>query len=72
MTADQCTGAETVFRDREDFITLKEAKILIEQWRKEYNKVVPHSSLRYQPPGFEAIVTLVTRQQVVSFSDDRT
>ena len=40
--------------NREVFTTLTEAKILIEQWRKEYNQVRPHSSLRYQPPTPEA------------------
>ena len=31
-----------------------EAKVLIEQWRKEYNQVRPHSSLHYEPPVPEA------------------
>ena len=31
-----------------------EAKVLIEQWRKEYNQVRPHSSLNYRPPAPEA------------------
>ena len=43
--------------DREIFTTLKEAKVLIEQWRQEYNQVRPHSSLGYQPPAPEAILT---------------
>ena len=34
----------------EIFYTLKEAQVLIEQWRKEYNTVRPHSSLGYKPP----------------------
>ena len=38
------------FLDREIFTTLKEAKVLIEQWRREYNLVRPQSSLGYQPP----------------------
>ena len=44
--------------DREIFTTLTEAKILIEQWRKEYNQVRPHSALDYRPPAPEAIVQL--------------
>ena len=40
--------------NREIFTTLTEAKILIEQWRKEYNQVRPHSSLSYRPPAPEA------------------
>jgi transposase InsO family protein len=36
---------------REVFDTLLEAKVLIERWRKVYNTVRPHSSLRYRPPA---------------------
>jgi putative transposase len=35
----------------EIFYSLKEAKIVIEQWRKHYNTIRPHSSLRYRPPA---------------------
>ncbi len=42
--------------NREIFTTLTEAQVLIEQWRKEYNQVRPHSSLGYQPPAPEAII----------------
>ena len=41
--------------NREIFYTLKEAKVLIEQWRREYNTIRPHSSLGYRPPAPEAI-----------------
>ena len=34
--------------DREIYTTLEEAKVLIEQWRREYNQVCPHSALKYQ------------------------
>jgi putative transposase len=34
--------------------TLTEAKVLIEGWRKEYNRFRPHSSLGYRPPAPEA------------------
>jgi transposase InsO family protein len=40
--------------NREIFTTLLEAKVLIENWRKEYNQVRPHSSLGYRPPAPEA------------------
>jgi putative transposase len=40
--------------NREIFYTLKEAKILIERWRKEYNHLRPHSSLGYRPPAPQA------------------
>jgi putative transposase len=46
--------------NREIFTTLDEAKALIEQWRREYNQVRPHSSIRYRPPAHEAILTTIT------------
>jgi len=42
--------------NREIFTTLIEAKVLIEQWRREYNQIRPHSSLGYRPPAPEAIM----------------
>jgi putative transposase len=47
--------------DREIFTTLREAKVLIEQWRREYNQIRPHSSLGYKPPAPEAVLSLTTR-----------
>ena len=47
--------------DREIFTTLAEAKVLISEWRKEYNQIRPHSSLNYRPPAPEAILAGVTR-----------
>ncbi len=41
--------------NREIFCSLWEAKVLIERWRKEYNRVRPHSSLGYRPPAPEAV-----------------
>ena len=35
----------------EIFYTLKEAKIVIEAWRRHYKTVRPHSSLGYRPPA---------------------
>ena len=43
--------------DGEIFYTLREAKIMIEKWRRHYNEVRPHSSLGYKPPAPETIVT---------------
>ncbi len=45
--------------NREIFTTLTEAKILIEQWRKEYNQVRPHSALGYRPPAPEATMVKI-------------
>jgi putative transposase len=42
--------------NREIFYTLKEAQILIEQWRQEYNTIRPHSSLGYRPPAPETTI----------------
>ena len=48
------------FRDallnREIFTTLLEAKVLIENRRKEYNEIRPHSSLGYRPPAPRVII----------------
>ena len=46
--------------NREIFYALIEAKVLIEQWRKEYNQVRPHSSLNYQPPAPEARIPAIS------------
>ena len=41
--------------NREIFYTSREAQILIERWRQEYNTVRPHSALGSRPPAPEAI-----------------
>jgi len=46
--------------NREIFSTLDEAKVLIEQWRKEYNQVRPHSAKNNRPPAPEAILPMTT------------
>jgi transposase InsO family protein len=40
----------------EIFYSLKEAQIVIEQWRKHYNTIRPHSALGYRPSAPEALV----------------
>lgn len=42
--------------DGELFYTLKEAQVVIEDWRKEYNTIRPHHSLGLKPPVPEAKV----------------
>jgi putative transposase len=42
--------------DCEVFNTLKEAQVLIEQWREHYNTVRPHSALGYRPPAPEVVM----------------
>ena len=39
--------------DGEVFHTVREAQVLIEQWRRHYNTVRPHSALGYRPPAPE-------------------
>ena len=55
-----CESFNGRFRDEllngEVFYSLKEAKIIIEQWRKHYNTKRPHSALGYRPPAPEAIM----------------
>ncbi|MDO8978179.1 MAG: IS3 family transposase [Bradyrhizobiaceae bacterium PARB1] len=41
---DECLNGEI-------FYSLKEAIVVIEQWRKHYNTIRPHSSLNYRPPA---------------------
>jgi transposase InsO family protein len=41
--------------NREVFHPLKEASLLIEQWRRHYNGVRPHNALRYRPPVPETV-----------------
>ena len=40
----------------EVFNTLREAQVLIEQWRRHYNTARPHSSLGYRPPAPEVVM----------------
>ena len=45
----------------EIFYTLNEAKVVLENWRREYNEIRPHSSLGYKPP---TPVTVLPRYEV--------
>jgi putative transposase len=44
--------------NREIFTTLKEAKVLIELWRREYNQVRPHSARNNRPPAPETTLSV--------------
>ena len=50
------------FRDEllngEIFYSLREAQIVIEQWRKHYNTKRPHSAIGYRPPALESTVQM--------------
>jgi len=45
--------------NRERFYTLKEAQIIIEGWRREYNHIRPHSALNYRPPAPLATISML-------------
>ncbi len=57
-----CESFNARFRDEllngELFYTLKEAKVIIEQWRKHYNTIRPHSSLNWMPPTPEGKIPM--------------
>jgi transposase InsO family protein len=46
--------------NREIFTTLEEAKVLINQWRGEYNHIRPHSAKKYRSPAPEAVLVGTT------------
>jgi transposase InsO family protein len=45
----------------EIFYTLKEAKVVIEEWRRHDNTIRPHSALGWKPPAPETIVPMDQR-----------
>ena len=47
--------------NREIFTTLTEAKVLIEQWRRENNHVRLHGARNNLPPAPEAILAIVRK-----------
>jgi len=47
--------------NREVFTSLLEARVVIEQWRVEYNTIRPHSALGYRPPAPETTMPLGPR-----------
>ncbi len=49
----------------EIFDTVLEARVVIENWRREYNQLRPHSSLGYRPPAPEAYGTGILTLGVV-------
>ena len=53
---------------REIFYSLKEAQVLIEMWRKQYNTVRPHSALGYRPPVPAAIYVQPTQISLVGLT----
>jgi len=60
-----CESFNARFRDEllngEIFYSLREAQIIIEEWRKHYNTKRPHSALGCRPPAPDANITLDQR-----------
>ena len=54
---DECLNGEI-------FYSLKEAQIVIEQWRAEYNTRRPHSALYYRPPAPGACNTFLLPEPI--------
>ncbi len=63
-----CESFNSRFRDElpngEIFFSFREAQILIEQWRRHYNTVRPHSALGYQPPAPESFIPMDQRPTI--------
>jgi putative transposase len=53
---------------REIFYSLKEAQVLIEMWRRQYNTIRPHSALGYRPPAPAAIFVQSAQIQPVGLT----
>ena len=60
-----CESCNARFRDEllngEVFYALKEAQIIIEQWRRHYNTIREHGALGYRPPAAAAIIPIDQR-----------
>jgi transposase InsO family protein len=60
VTRGYCESFNGGLRDEllngEIFYTLKEAQVVIEQWRNHYNTRRPHSALGYRPPAPEVVM----------------
>lgn len=52
--------------NREIFFALKEAEVLIEQWRVHYNTVRPHSSLGYRAPAPQTVVPVWSQTSILA------
>ena len=51
------------FLNGEIFYSLKEADVLLEQWRIYYNTIRPHSSLGYKPPAPKTVIEVQSTQE---------
>ena len=53
---------------REIFYSLKEAQVMIEMWRQQYNTIRLHSALGYRPPAPVAITLYPSQFQQVGLA----
>ena len=53
------------FLNGEIFYSLKEAEVLIERWRRDYNEIRPHSSLGYKPQAPLAVLPSYEKDKVL-------
>jgi transposase InsO family protein len=53
----------------EIFFSLREAQVLVERWRQEYNLIRPHSALGYRPPAPEAMLLTQPVESLLSRPD---
>lgn len=53
------------------FNDLREAKVLIERWRRHFNTVRPHTSLGYQPPAPETVIPANLASTMSRLSQDQ-
>jgi len=56
----------------ECFYTLREAQVIIEDWRNHYNHVRPHSALGYKPPAPKAPFCFQTHSAPLHAPENRT
>jgi len=54
--------------DWEIFYALKEAQVLIENWRRDYNTIRPHSALNYRPSAPETILVTLHSAKPLSLT----
>jgi transposase InsO family protein len=50
----------------EIFYSLKEAQVVIEQWRGHYNTIRPHSVLNYKLPASQTFAPLARLHEIMS------
>jgi len=61
---DECLNVEL-------FNNFLEAKIIIEMWRKHYNRIRPHSSLGYRPPAPVTVILADLASEMGKLQPDR-